>query len=127
MSHNTRRMLADRDEDILSGMLTAINSFVRDSWREENSHIRRFVIGGKTTVVERGEHVFLAAVYSGRVPGWAARDIRALVDDLETYFGKEFATWSGSPEDLQSLREVMRKYASRVRYSRRRVWKGIAG
>lgn len=127
MSHNTRRMLADRDEDILSGMLTAINSFVRDSWREENSHIRRFVIGGKTTVVERGEHVFLAAVYSGRVPGWASRDIRALVDDLETYFGKEFATWSGSPEDLQSLREVMRRFASRMRYSRRRVWKGIAG
>lgn len=127
MFHNTRRILADRDEDILSGMLTAINSFVRDSWREENSHVRRFDIGGKTTLVERGDHVYLAAVYSGRTPGWAARDIKAFVGDLEAHFGDAFAHWDGSPEDLHRLREVMQRYVSKMRYGRRRVWKGLTG
>ncbi len=127
MFHNTRRILADQDEDILSAMLTAINSFVRDTWREENSHVRRFDVGGRTTLVERGEHVYLASVYSGRTPGWAARDIKAFVGDLETHFGEAFAHWDGSPEDLHTLREVMERFVSRMRYSRRRVWKGIAG
>ncbi len=125
MSHNTRRLLPDQDEDTLSGMLTAINSFVRDAWREENGHIRRMVFGGKTTLIERGTHVFLAAVYSGRVPRWATRDLKAFVGDLETHFGAAFQRWSGSPEDLQQLREVMGRFASHMRYSRRRVWRAV--
>lgn len=126
MSHNTRRLLADRDEDMLSGMLTAISAFVRDSWRDENGHLRRFDFGGQRTLIERGEHVFLAAVYSGRVPRWAARDLRAFARDLESRFGPAFAKWDGSPEDLQRLRDVMGRYVSRLRYSRRRVWNGFS-
>ncbi len=126
MSHNTRRLLADRDEDMLSGMLTAISAFVRDSWRDENGHLRRFDFGGKRTLIERGEHVFLAAVYSGRVPRWASRDLRAFGKDLETRFGPAFAKWDGSPEDLQKLRDVMARYVSKLRYNRRRVWNGFS-
>ena len=126
MSHHTRRLLPSQDGDILSGMLTAINSFVRDSWREENGHVRRFDFGGKTTLIERGEHVFLAAVYSGRVPGWAARDLKAFVRDLEQRFGAAFEKWDGSPEDLHNLRQVMDRFVQRLRYRRRRVWNGLS-
>ena len=126
MSHHTRRLLPSQDGDILSGMLTAINSFVRDSWREENGHVRRFDFGGKTTLIERGEHVFLAAVYSGRPPGWAARDLKAFVADLEERLGAAFEKWDGSPEDLHNLRQVMDRFVQRLRYRRGRVWNGLS-
>jgi len=116
MLHNTRRMRADRDEDILSAMLTAILTFLRDFDPEENGGLRRFEIGGKTALLERGAHVFLAAVYSGRVPRWAGKDLRRFMSNLETRFGPTFAHWTGSPQDLQGLKEFSEKFVSRVRY-----------
>lgn len=118
MMHNTRRMRADRDEDILSGMLTAILAFLRDSDPEENGDLKRFEIGGKTTLLERGKHVYLSAIYSGRVPRWAARDLRKFVRDLEARFGDAFATWDGSPQDLQGVKEYVERLATRTRYRR---------
>ncbi len=116
MMHNTRRMRADRDEDILSGMLTAIMAFLRDQDPEENGELKRFQVGGKTTLLERGPHVYLAAIYSGRVPRWAGKDLHRFMADLEREFGDPFSHWSGSPEDLHGLKEFMRPFVSHVRY-----------
>jgi len=116
MLHNTRRMRADRDEDILSAMLTAILTFLRDFDPEESGGLRRFDIGGKMALLERGTHVYLAAVYSGRVPRWAGKDLRRFMSNLETRFGPTFARWTGSPQDLQGLKEFSEKFVSRVRY-----------
>lgn len=114
--HNTRRMRADRDEDILSGMLTAIMAFLRDQDPEENGELKRFQVGGKTTLLERGEHVYLSAIYSGRVPGWAGKDLHRFMVDLEDRFGDAFAHWSGSPEDLRDLKGYMQRFVTHVRY-----------
>ena len=122
--HNTRRMRADRDEDILSGMLTAIMSFLKDQDPEENGELKRFQVGRKTTLLERGKHVYLATVYSGRVPSWAGKDLHRFMGDLEAQFGDAFAAWSGSPEDLHDLKAYMQRFVSRVRYRRDRRRKG---
>ncbi len=114
--HNTRRMRADRDEDILSGMLTAIMAFLRDQDPEENGELKRFQVGGKTTLLERGEHVYLSAIFSGRVPGWAGKDLHRFMIDLEDRFGRAFASWNGSPENLRDLKEYMQRFVSHVRY-----------
>jgi hypothetical protein len=116
LMHNTRRMRADRDEDILSGMLTAILSFLKDSDPEENGELKRFEIGGKTTLLERGAHAYLVAVYSGRVPRWAGKDLKRFMTNLETNFGTSFASWSGDPADLQGLKEFTGHFVSRFRY-----------
>src|SRR5947199_10175229 len=104
MMHNTRRMRADRDEDILSAMLTAIPSFLTDFDREENGNLRRFELGGKTALIERGKNAYLAAVYSGRVPRWAGKARRRSIDALERKFGVVFAPRSGDRKDRAGLR-----------------------
>ena len=116
MFHSTRRMRADRDEDILSSMLTAIMAFLRDQDPEENGEFKLFKVGGKTTLLERGQHAYLAAVYSGRIPRWAGKDLHRFMADLEARFGDAFADWTGSPEDLHGLKEFMQRFVSRVRY-----------
>ena len=116
LMHNTRRMRADRDEDILSGMLTAILSFLKDSDPEENGELKRFEIGGKTTLLERGAHAYLVAVYSGKVPRWAGKDLKRFMTNLEANFGTSFANWSGDPADLQGLKEFTDHFVSRFRY-----------
>lgn len=124
MMHNTRRMRPDRDEDILSGMLTAILAFVKDSDPEGNGELHHFKIGDKTTVVEKGMHSYVAAVYSGKVPRWAAKDLRRFLKDLEARFGTAFAQWSGDPEDLQGLQEFTARFVSRTRYHPSNAAKG---
>jgi len=116
LMHNTRRMRADRDEDILSGMLTAILAFLKDSDPEENGELTRFEIGGKTTMLERGPHAYLVAVYSGRVPRWAGKNLKRFMTSLEANFGDVFAKWSGDPEDLQGLKAFTGRFVSRFRF-----------
>ena len=116
LMHNTRRMRADRDEDILSGMLTAILAFLKDSDPEENGELNRFEIGGKTTLLERGPHAYLVAVYSGRVPRRAGKNLKRFMTSLETNFGDIFARWSGDPEDLQDLKAFTGRFVSRFRF-----------
>jgi len=116
LMHNTRRMRADRDEDILSAMFTAILTFLRDFDREETGDLRRFEFGRKTALLERGDHAYVAAVYSGRVPRWAGKDLRRFMYDLERRFGETFARWSGDPDDLQGLKEFSDRFVARFRY-----------
>ena len=116
LMHNTRRMRADRDEDILSAMFTAILTFLRDFDREETGDLRRFEFGRKTALLERGDHAYVAAVYSGRVPRWAGKDLGRFMYDLERRFGETFARWSGDPDDLQGLKEFSERFVARFRY-----------
>ena len=116
LMHNTRRMRADRDEDILSGMLTAILAFLKDSDPEENGELTRFEIGGKTTMLERGPHAYLVAVYSGRVPRRAGKNLKRFMTSLEANFGDVFAKWSGDREDLQDLKAFTGRFVSRFRF-----------
>ncbi|TLZ96209.1 MAG: hypothetical protein E6J95_00405 [Methanobacteriota archaeon] len=66
--------------------------------------------------MERGPHAYLAAIYSGRVPRWAGKDLKRFMANLETNFGQKFAEWSGDPDDLQSLKEFMGRFVSNFRY-----------
>ena len=126
MMHNTRRMRADRDADILSGMLTAILSFLKDADPEENGELRRFEVGGKTTLLERGPHAYLVAVYSGKVPRRAGKNLRRFMTSLETNFGDAFARWSGDPEDLQDLKAFTGRFVSPFRFRPPRRMNGRA-
>jgi hypothetical protein len=84
--------------------------------REESGDLRRFQLGGKTALLQRGENAYLAAVYSGRVPRWSEKDLRRFMDDLERKFGEVFARWSGDPQDLAGLKEFSDRFVSRLRY-----------
>ncbi|MGQ0796715.1 MAG: hypothetical protein ACT4OI_02445 [Methanobacteriota archaeon] len=116
--HNTNRLRADRDEDLFAGMLTAMSSFVKDTFKEERGGLRQFAVGGKQVLIERLDSVFLAAIYANRIPRWASRDLRALAEDLQAGFGDRLRRWSGSSEDLQDLRALTDRFVRKARYRR---------
>jgi len=116
--HNTNRLHADRDEDLFAGMLTAMSSFVKDTFKEERGGLRQFAVGGKEVLIERVDSVFLAAIYSNRVPRWAPKNLRALAEDLQRNFGERLRQWSGSSDDLQDLRALTDRFLRKTRYRR---------
>ena len=104
--HRTRRLHADRDEDILAGMLTAIQEFIRDSFREDDE-LRRFEFGEKNIVIAKGSHIYAAAFFAGKVPKWTDSTLQAFVSDFETRYEFDKKKWSGDVTALEDLDEMM--------------------
>jgi hypothetical protein len=114
--HTTRRLRADRDPDIFTGMLTAIMLFVRDSFKEENQDLKRFEFGDRTVAVEKGEHVYVAAILAGEVPRGLAGHLRRFLIDVESRYGGALAEWSGDTEDVPGLRGMMEDFGRRGKW-----------
>jgi hypothetical protein len=106
IAHKTRRLHADRDEDILAGMLTAIQEFIRDSFREDDQ-LRTFEFGEKKILIAKGSHIYAAAFFAGNPPKWAESTMMAFVTDLETRYGFDEKKWSGDVTALEDLDEMM--------------------
>ncbi len=114
--HTTRHLMADRDEDILAGMLTAIQMFIKDSFKEEGGDLRNFQFGDNQVLVDRGERFYFAAMYSGEPPETAADSMTAFTADIEASFGPILERWSGDADELKGLRSLMDAFTAHRRY-----------
>ncbi len=121
--HTSVRQRGKMDEDILAGMLTAISAFVRDAFREEHEELKKFELGNRNVAVERGEYVYLAAIYPGALPMDASRSMREFLSDLAERYGENLAFWYFA-DDLPGLPVMMAEFASRGRYRRGNWRKG---
>ena len=124
--HTTRRLRADRDPDILAGMLTAVMLFVRDSFKEESEDLKRFEFGDRQVAVERCEHAYAAAIFAGQVPHGMSIHLSHFLTDVEDRFAEALAKWSGDVEDLPGLRGMMEDFGRRGKW-RVGDWKRLAG
>ena len=114
--HTTRRLRADRDSDILAGMLTAIMLFVRDSFKEENEDLKRFEFGDRKVSVERGEHVIGAAIFAGEVPEEMSVQLNHFLTDVEDRYADTLAAWSGDVTDMPGLKAMMEDFGRRGKW-----------
>jgi hypothetical protein len=125
LMHTAARPSGEMDDDILAGMLTAITMFVRDAFKEEHEELKGFEFGNRNVAVERGQHVYLAAIYPGELPVDASRSLNDFLTDLGERYGEMLAYWY-FVDDLPGLREMLTQFAGRGRYRRgdwRRPWR----
>jgi hypothetical protein len=104
--HKTKRARPDRDEDILAGMLTAIQEFAKDTFREEKDTLRAFELQERKVVIETAQNFYVAAIFAGKEPRWASKSLEAFVNDIETVYGETIKSWSGDMDDLETLPEM---------------------
>jgi len=78
LQHVEAGAAAVQDVDLVSGMLTAIQDFVHDSFgAEKTDALDSMQVGELTVWIERGSQAVLAAVIRGNAPG----DLRRLMQD----------------------------------------------
>ena len=78
LAHVTAADLNVPDADLISGMLTAIQDFVRDSFRPgEGGTLSAFTVGEHTVHVEAGPRALIAGVIRGQCPGRRSATSRA--------------------------------------------------
>ena len=109
IKHYTRRLRPDQDEDILAGMLTAVQNFIKESFRYETGGLGKLEFGKLKMVLEHGRLIYIAAVLSGREPPELRGRLRRLIEDIERTRFDSSGLWDGNMSSFEDLRpEVQR-------------------
>ncbi len=109
ISHLSRSLLREKDEDVLSGMLTAVQEFVREAFQYgEHRDLQQLDFGDYRILIERGKYVFLAIVYSGRESIAIHKKVRTVIARIEKEYGAALENWDGDMEEVVGARDLIR-------------------
>ncbi len=87
------------DSDIMSGMLTVLQEFVRDTWKshhDEDAPLEQLRFGSQRVLLARGTHSVLAAVVTGRYLNGLPKKLQLTVQEFERSNASVLADWNGN-------------------------------
>jgi len=107
------------DEELISGMLTAIRDFVAEAFQnEKDQDLDAIQYGGNKILLEMGYHCYLAIVVSGFPPADFHDDVRKLGRRIHNRFFQFLRNFNGemtrSGEITTCLKRFYEKYNSRL-------------
>ncbi len=110
IKHETRRLRPDIDTDILSGMLTAVQQFVKDSFRgEEGEELNEMTVGQMHILIGRGKWLIVAATLTGGDIESMTAQIQKCVEDMETHNWDRLEEWDGDMDIAKALGPYLKK------------------
>jgi OOP family OmpA-OmpF porin len=105
LGHAAAADLKVADADLISGMLTAIQDFVSDSFAiQEGGELRTFCVGELTVMVERGPQAVIAAVVRGPPPDTLLLQLQDALENLHFQFATAFAEYNGDAAPFAGAR-----------------------
>src|SRR6185503_13640654 len=108
LAHATAPGLQLPDAALISGMLTAIPDFVRDSFRPgEGATLRTFSVADHTVQVEAGPMALLALVIRGEAPEEVLRKQQDTLETIHLQFAAALADFSGDSAQFQSVHPLL--------------------
>ncbi|HEX6316407.1 MAG TPA: hypothetical protein VFZ73_16165 [Gemmatimonadaceae bacterium] len=108
IAHATAPGLEVPDADLISAMLTAIQDFVRDSFRPgEGATLRTFSVGEHTVQVEAGPLALLALVIRGEAPETVLRRQQDTLETIHLQYGAALAEFNGDNAPYQSVHQLL--------------------
>ena len=107
--HATRRLATGVDSDILSSMLTAVTSFVKDALsRTGDATLGSLEYGENKIILERGKSCFLAVVITGRQePPELREEMRQALRNVESEYGQALSSWDGNASTLSGVKKFL--------------------
>jgi hypothetical protein len=109
LKHYTRRLKPDADEDILAGMLTAVQTFIKESMDESSGRLREIKFENYDIVISNSKHVVVAAIISTKKPEKLRNQLKLVTDDIESKYGSTLAKWSGDKSELSEVDSLMKR------------------
>ena len=131
IQHVTSERAAELDPDVISGMMSAVQDFMRESFgatREQN--LNRVEIGDLTLLIEPGPRAVLAAVVRGVLTRELSERLRDLIEVIHLQHGQEFQGFSGDMAAFEHVRPLLygglHMETRPVASSGRWLWIGLA-
>ncbi len=110
LAHQTFESISNIEESAMGGMLTAIQNFVAESFRDSDTEKLDEIKYGKLKIILiHGNSIYLAAVCSGELHGLKfKKDMVNLLSFIELKFQKVLDNWDGSMKQVREIRELIR-------------------
>ncbi|MFO7991656.1 MAG: NosD domain-containing protein [Thermoplasmata archaeon] len=109
IAHNTRRLKPDMDDDILAGMLSAVQNFIKDSFKDEGEWaLKKLEFADKTILVERGEYTYMAVIYEGELTEENIEKINNTIEKIETEYEDALKRWDGNMDRVRGVKDILR-------------------
>jgi len=114
LKHYTRRLRPDQDENILAGMLTAVQNFIKDSFDEVGGRLREIRFENYDIMISYSDNVVLAAVISTKHPQKLMERLTSITNEIERVYGHKLKDWTGDLSELRHLDLIMKRLLGRV-------------
>jgi len=114
MQHVAAAGVESRDEQLVSGMFTAIADFVRDSFTPEGQvgepiGLRTMQVGGVTVWVERGPHAVLAGAVRGSAPAELREVFQQALEDVHRLHSEALAAFEGDGSAMDPAQPILER------------------
>lgn len=137
LQHVSRQAIQGMDADMVSGMLTAIQDFVRDSFgANQEESLQTMQVGELTVWIEEGPDAVLAAVVRGRPPVDLRQVMQEALENIHLELKKAFDDFEGDSvyfePSRRHLEDCLRsQYRSEVENKKKKIspmmWVGLVG
>src|ERR1700722_15863129 len=110
LNHLVAPTVATQDPDMVAGMLSAIQQFVRDSFKSKDSEsLASLNIGDLQVWVEESPNAILAAVVRGHAPADFRQAMNEVLEDIQRYFSSALANFKGDAGPFRAADERLSK------------------
>ena len=99
--HDARRDRQGVDEMSLSSLLTAVQNFIKDSFKYEEGGLGKLEFGKLKMVLEHGRLIYIAVVLSGGEPAELRKSMRHIIEDIEKTKFDPSGVWDGNMTALE--------------------------
>jgi hypothetical protein len=119
ITHLSRNVQANVDDIIFSGMFTAVQDFIKDSFvsdedqqgragEEDNKWaLDELKLGDNNILIERSEYTYLAVIFSGEGSKRLRRIVIKLMDKIESEYDYILPNWDGNINELKGTKEIL--------------------
>lgn len=126
VAHRLRASALSRDPDLFSAMFTAIQDFVRESFRaSERRPLRSLSFGDLHATIVTGPVAYVAVIYRGKAGRRFGSKLAEIMNQIETAHGSFIAKWDGDQTSigpiLPLVDSVIRIRGLRFRTARKSV------
>lgn len=109
LQHVVSENISSKDPEIISGMLTAIQDFIKDSFDSASDDtLDTLRLGELTVLVEHGPHAVLAVVIRGTVPAELRAMLAETVETIHRQYHQQLQTYQGDASIFDSLEPLLR-------------------
>ncbi|ARA93441.1 hypothetical protein AWN76_009920 [Rhodothermaceae bacterium RA] len=110
LQHVVAAEVPTQDADLVSGMLSAIQRFLQDSFRmEENDGLVSLEMGDLTVWIEPGPQAVLACVIRGLPPSELRETMQEIVEAVHRQYGRVLAVFDGDEETMAGSRPLLER------------------
>ncbi|MGQ9582863.1 MAG: ATP-binding protein [Thermoplasmatota archaeon] len=117
IAHWSRAADFTTDAEVVSGMLSAIQDFIAQSFQGRGGgELKEVRHGDLEILVEHAPNLFLVAVVSGPRPLGLSQEMRGVLEALETRYGRTLEKWDGVVDRFSGAKDALRDLVALRRY-----------